>query len=289
MDEKDWMMLNILSQEKNITKTAERLYISQPSLTYRLNQIEKDFNITLLFRGRRGVEFTEQGEVMVRYAQEMLSDLAKIKESLSNMEGKVEGTLRLAVARSIALYKLPKFLRKFSDTYPLVDYKVSTGLNMDLIVSVFKQDAQIGVVRGDHHWAEEKEILDEETISVISVNPIDISMLPGLPRITYNTDPALIMTIENWWKMQFSQPSTIIINVDNMEIAKRMVKNKLGYAIVPSLIIEDVDKDLCQLPLSDKHGNLVKWTTWMLYRKEFLEMPTIRAFIHFIREYYKQI
>lgn len=42
MDEKDWTILQLLAQEKNITKTADRMFISQPSLTYRLQQIEKE-------------------------------------------------------------------------------------------------------------------------------------------------------------------------------------------------------------------------------------------------------
>ncbi|MGG4484195.1 LysR family transcriptional regulator [Paenibacillus illinoisensis] len=288
MDEKDWTILHMLSQEKNITKTADRMYISQPSLTYRLQQIEKEFGITLLYRGRRGVEFTEEGQLLVQYAKEMLIHLANTKERITNMDGLVKGTLRLGVARGVALYKLPKILKHFLEIYPEVNFSVSTGLNLDLISSVFKQETQIGIVRGDHHWSEEKEIIDQEPICIISEKPIDLDQLTELPRITYNTDPALIMVIDNWWNSTFKNPPSVAMNVDNMEIAKRMVQCGLGYAIVPAIVLEEHDQ-FEQLVIKDADGEPIQWTTWMLYRKSFLEQSTVSAFVKFVKERYSLI
>lgn len=288
MDEKDWTILQLLAQEKNITKTADRMFISQPSLTYRLQQIEKEFGITLLYRGRRGVEFTEQGARLVEYANEMMLKLANIKDELRNMEGKIQGTLRLGVARGVALYKLPGILRRFLDHYPLVDFTVKTGLNPDLIASVFKQEVQIGIVRGEHHWSEEKVIIDQEPIYVISKSPIALDSLPNQPRITYHTDPALIMVIDNWWKSNYSAPPLVSMDVDTMEIAKRMVQSGLGYAIVPSIVMEKGD-ELEQIPLKDEAGELILWRTWMLYRKEFMDLATVKVFVKFIKERYQTI
>jgi DNA-binding transcriptional LysR family regulator len=204
------------------------------------------------------------------------------------MEGKIQGTLRLGVARGVALYKLPDILRQFLDLYPLVDFTVKTGLNLDLITSVFKQEVQIGIVRGEHHWSEEKEIIDQETICIISKSPIDLDSLADQPRITYNTDPALVMAIDNWWKNNYSTPPHVSMDVDTMEIAKRMVQSGLGYAIVPSIVMEKGD-ELEQVPLRNNSGELILWTTWMLYRKEFMDLETVKAFVNFIKERYRTI
>ena len=51
MDERDWLILKILYEKKNITKTAQSLYISQPTLTKRIQQIEKEFDLTIINRG----------------------------------------------------------------------------------------------------------------------------------------------------------------------------------------------------------------------------------------------
>src|SRR5689334_20161717 len=84
-----------LSIEKNITKAAQHLYISQPALTNRLQQLEKDFGVKIVNRGRRGVQFTPQGEYLAKSAHEMLLAMQKIRENVLNMEDNVAGTLRL--------------------------------------------------------------------------------------------------------------------------------------------------------------------------------------------------
>ncbi|MFD0587188.1 LysR family transcriptional regulator [Paenibacillus sp. GCM10027627] len=283
MEDKDWTLLEVLFEEKNITRAAERLYTSQPALTYRLQQIEKEFGVTLMYRGRRGVEFTEQGEYLVQYAKEMQVRLKSMKELLWNLGGTVQGTLRIGTARAIALYRLPAWLKAFTEQYPLVDFTVQTGLNPEIIASVHKQDVHIGIVRGDHHWPEEKIVLEQENICILANREIDLDDLPSLPRILYQTDPALIMTIDTWWKERYGKPPTIFMSVDNMEIAKRMIMNGLGYAIVPNILIEEGD-ELYSQRLIDRSGKPVLWTTWMFYRKAFLELSAVRSFVRFLNQ-----
>ncbi|RBN36768.1 LysR family transcriptional regulator, partial [Priestia megaterium] len=55
MDDRDWLILQVLYREKNITKAAKELFISQPALTHRLQQMEKEFHVQIVNRGRRGV------------------------------------------------------------------------------------------------------------------------------------------------------------------------------------------------------------------------------------------
>ena len=54
MDEKDWKMLVTIYEERNITKAARKLFISQPALTYRIKQLETEFKTNLIARGKKG-------------------------------------------------------------------------------------------------------------------------------------------------------------------------------------------------------------------------------------------
>ena len=76
MDEKDLHMLEILSEEKNITQTAKRLFFSQPALSSKIKQLEKEFGCNIIVRGPKGISFTVQGEMIIRYAHHALADLA---------------------------------------------------------------------------------------------------------------------------------------------------------------------------------------------------------------------
>lgn len=143
----------------------------------------------------------------------------------------MRGTLRLGVSRSVALYRMPAVLRRFSEQYPLVEFDISTALSQDLLGSVSSQKEQIGIVRGSPQWPESMEMLEREQVCILSSVPIDLDELPHRRRIAFTTDPTLSRIIDNWWKQRFSQPSNIFMHVDNAEIAKRMVQNHLGYAI----------------------------------------------------------
>ncbi|WP_129729767.1 LysR family transcriptional regulator [Ectobacillus funiculus] len=286
MDKKDWTILQMVYAEKNISKAAERLYISQPTLTYRLQQIEKEYDIKLLYRGRRGVEFTEQGELLVKYAKDMLKQQQEMEELLWNSGNEVRGTLRLSVSRTFAFYRLPQILKAFNEKFPKVEFHVNTGVNIDVVQSIYKQDAHIAVVRGNHSWPSKQITITEENITVLSSQEINLTDLPSMRRISYKTDPTLEMVVDNWWKENFTSPPISSMNVDNVEMAKRMVLNGLGYCIAPSIVLEKNDK-LHKIFLSDTLGSPIVWKTNVLYREELLELAMVREFVHFIQEYHR--
>ncbi|RAS75534.1 LysR family transcriptional regulator [Priestia endophytica] len=285
MSKKDWIILQTVFEEKNITKAAERLYIAQPTLTYRLQQIEKEFDVKLFYRGRKGVVFTEEGELLVRHAGAMLREQQRIEELLWNIGNEVKGTLRLSVSRTYAIYELPQVLKIFNEKFPKVEFYVETGVNADVVQSVYKQDAHIGIVRGDHHSPNGDITIAEENISILSAKEIDLNDLPSMRRISYQTDPALEMVIDNWWKDNFSSPPISNMNVDNVEIAKRMVLNGLGYCIAPSIVLEK-NKQLEKGILIDTSGSPITWRNRLLYREELLELAMVKEFVNFIKGYY---
>jgi DNA-binding transcriptional LysR family regulator len=284
MEEKDWNMLKTLYVEKSITRTAEKLYISQPAITYRIKQIEKEFGTKIIIRGKKGVEFTSQGDHLVNYSKQMLTKLKQTKEKIQKMDNKIQGTLRLGVSSNFAQYKLPPLLKNFLDQYPDVEFNVKTGWSNEVIQLLQREDVHMGIVRGDHNWPDEKHLLYEEPLCIAAKYPIKIEELPFLGRINYKTGIHLKNTIENWWQSQFTQPPLITMEVDKLETCKEMVKNGLGYGIFPSMSIRE-DKDLYQQLLTENKGTILR-KTWLLYRKSSLELVLIKAFAKFLTNSY---
>lgn len=281
MDDRDWFIIQTLYHEKNITKAAKALYISQPALTNRLQQIEKEFGVQIVNRGRRGVQFTPQGEYLAKSAHEMLVRFQKVKENVLNMENRVTGTLRLGVTNFFAYHKLPDLLMLFKDQYPNIEFKVSTGFSGDIANLVNNEDIHIGFVRGDYGWKDKKRLLFEEKICIVSKKKIDIHHLPHLPRIDYRTDNLLKTLVDHWWAENFSQPPSVSIDVDKAETCKEMVINGLGYAIMPSMILDDID-GLYKVEIKTKHDEPILRKTWMFYHEESLNLSMVKAFVSFI-------
>lgn len=85
MEERDWHMLAVLFEEQNVTRTAEKLYLSQPAITYRLHQIEESLNIQILYRSRQGISFTSPGKRLVQYAEKMSEEFKQLQKELTEL------------------------------------------------------------------------------------------------------------------------------------------------------------------------------------------------------------
>lgn len=284
MDNRDWFILKVLFQTKNISKAAQSLYVSQPALTNRLQQIEKEFGVKIVLRGRRGVSFTPEGEYLAKCADEMLSKLESIREHVLNMSNSVSGTLRLGVSKYMMKYKLPVLLKLFKEKYPDVDFKISTDWSRDIYNSIYNQDVHIAFVRGDYNWLDKKHLLLEENICIVSKGKINITNLPALPRIDYKTDHLLKSLIDNWWTENYSEPPLVSMVVDQVDTCKEMVINGLGYAIMQDTIVKGLS-DTSIIKLSDKSGEPLIRRTWMFYHEESLKLNIVKAFVDFIEDF----
>ncbi|MED4072028.1 LysR family transcriptional regulator [Priestia endophytica] len=283
MDNRDWLILHTLFHEKNITKTGKILFIAQPTLTKRLKQIETELGVKIVDRGIKGVQFTPQGEYIAKRAEEVLHIFREIKEDIDNFNHSVSGTLRLGVSNFISKYKLPILLKLFKKQYPDVEFQVDTGYSKDIFNLVYTQSSHIGFIRGEYNWPDQKHLLFEEELCIASKYPIQLDDLPHLPRIDYRTDQLYKQLVENWWTEHYSEPPYIAMSVDQGDTCKEMVLNGLGYAIIPSLFLRDVE-DIHKIHLKDKEGKKITQKTWMFYYNESTELNVVKAFVDFIKE-----
>ena len=281
MEDRDWHILQVLHEQKSITKTAQALFTSQPALTARLQQIEKDFGVKIVHRTSKGVQFTPQGEFLAKSSSEVLLQLQKIREQALNIGDAISGALRLGASSYFTMYSLPRLLKLFKQQHPHVEFKVMTTWSRDIFNLVHNREVHIGFVSSDYGWPDRKQLLFEESIYVASATAIRLEDLPGLPRIDYLTDGLIKASIDGWWREHFHQSSYIAMEVDKLATCKEMVRHGLGYAIMPDRILSDTP-ELRQIQLVHKDGSPVLRKSWMIYREEDLEMKALTAFVDFV-------
>lgn len=284
MKEKDWEILLTLHKEGTITKTAQELYLSQPALTYRIKQIEKEFDIQLIHRGSKGVIFTEEGEYLVHYAKEMLKTLRTLKDNLNNLEENIKGSLRIGVSSNYALYQLPTLLEGFILQNPNVEIHLTTGWSSKIISLMQSEEIHIAILRGDNNWPGKKFVIDEESIYITSKHPIKTEDLPKYNQIKYQTDIGLKNTFEEWWQSNFDVLPNVSMEVDRIETAKELVKKGLGYGVFPSISLKEEDSLYKQKIFIN--GKPILRKTNLLYREELLELKAVKAFVDYVKEFY---
>lgn len=283
MDQRDWKMMVTLFETENITQAAAKLFVSQPTLTARMKRLEKQFNVPIVVRKRRGITFTPEGEELVHYAKQMLQEEQNIIEKINNMQKEVAGTIKVGVSNFFALNKMPKLLRLFKEKYPHVEFQVVTGWSSEMHRQILNRDVHISFIKGDYPWKGEKELLYEEEICVAAPWRFKWDELPRLPRIDYFTDGLMKSIVDDWWYRNYSESPYINIQVNQVETCKEMVINGLGYAILANLVVEPYP-ELFTKPILDSNGEKLIRKTSMYYHKDTLQLNVVRAFIHFIRE-----
>lgn len=123
MDEKDYELLLDLNETKNITKTASRLYMTQPAITKRIQKMEEELSCQLFLRSKKGVILTPSGESIIPYANDILLKSRLLKEQVLASQNKVCGTLRLGSSLNFSHYRLPAILKRYTSNYPDVDVR----------------------------------------------------------------------------------------------------------------------------------------------------------------------
>lgn len=115
-----------VAREENITKAAELLHITQPTLSRQLAQLEEDLGVKLFERGTRRITLTNEGVLLRRRAEEITELIDKTEHELVSQEEMVEGTVEFGCGILSSVYLLADLIEAFSRRYPLVRYKLYT-------------------------------------------------------------------------------------------------------------------------------------------------------------------
>ena len=283
MNQKDWAALMAVARERNVTRAAERLFTAQSALSYRLRNLEQEFNATLFVRTSTGMTLTAEGECLLQYVKDMDRNLRQAKDRIQNMRSTTEGVLRLAASSVFAYYELPDILRRFLECYPKVDIFLKTSLSHDIYRMLQRDEISVGIIRGEHVWTEERRLYSEEPICLVSSKPLALEDLPRLPMIV-NPRSAVQDMVEEWWRRYFSSPPNVAIEVDNMDICRQMILRGLGWGILPAIGLKGYDS-LHISNLSWPDGQPLVRRTWVMCRTASLDMKVVKAFVDYLDAY----
>ena len=280
MDTRDWLILQTLSLDRNVTNAAQELHMTQAALTYRIKNLEKEFSCQFFLRTSKGLVLTNQGEIIIKYAKEMLKNYREVTNELASIGSDLRGTLHIAVSPAFSKYKLPDILAAFREKHPYVDIYIRTHNSTHSVELLKHDEVQIAIVRGNHNWVEEKVILGEEPIVLIANKETNLKSLPSLPYILYDTDQKLKQEIDDWWYEFFSRPPHTIMTINDSDTCRLFVSKGLGFSILPSISLLNKNyPNLYIRPLTHRNKKPLMRSTSLMYRKQSAQILTVKKFI----------
>lgn len=283
-------LLSVLASEMNMRKAAERLFVSQPALSQRLQSIEAEWGTKLFLRSQKGLTLTPAGEIVVKFVNEVIEKEEKVKESISAMNSEVYGTLKIAVASIVGQNWLPKVLKKYVERYPHAKISLVTGWSSEILRSLYEDHVHIGIIRGTPDWKGVKIHLFDDHLYLVDkeITSPEQVLKTDRPFIQFKSDSNYYQEIQDWWHRQFQALPKRTIVVDQIETCKQMAFNGIGYAILPAITLHGGEQDIFKIPLLDENNEPLKRDTWLLGYESAFQLKHVQAFVSLIKEHIEE-
>lgn len=287
MNISDFQLLSVLAQEMNMRKAAERLFVSQPALSQRLQSIEKEWGRKLFIRSHKGLTLTPVGELVVQYANQVLELEEKVREQIQSLESEVHGTLKIACASIVGQHWLPKVLKQFVQSYPHVKISLITGWSSEILKAIYEDQVHIGIIRGSTDWKGVKIHLFKDHLYLVDyeIQKIEDVLKTTRPFIQFKSDSNYYQEIQNWWHRQFQTSPKRTILVDQIETCKQMVLNGIGYAILPEITLDGIDDSMYKIPLLNEEQVPIGRDTWLIGYNSSFQLKQVDAFIQTMNQF----
>ena len=130
----------------SFTRTAERLYISQPAVSRHIGELESRYRVPLFVRRGSRLELTAAGQVLLEAAGRISDDYRRLEYEMSLCANQAEGELRLGASTTIAQYLLPPALARFTARFPGVRVSVLSGNSGQIERALADREIDLGMV-----------------------------------------------------------------------------------------------------------------------------------------------
>lgn len=169
-----------LSKDLNMTRTAQRLYISQQTLSNHIHRLEQHYGCPLLYR-KPTLSLTCAGEFVLSFAQVVRKEERNLEDILSDIEQQERGTLKLGAGSQRGAWILSHLLPDFHRRYPLVQVRFSDGLSTHLETLVSNGELDFAVVLSGSYSPDllEQQLYQEAGLSLCSREPAVPALFPG--------------------------------------------------------------------------------------------------------------
>ncbi len=229
----------MVAKEQSFTKAADRLKITQPTLSRQLAALEDELGVQLFNRGRRNITLTNEGVLLKRRALEIVDLEDKITSEFKAKDGIVEGKINIGCGEFMAVDTLARICKDFRDKYPLTQFVIHTGTADTILEKMNKGLIDIGLflepvstqgmdyirIQGCDHWVVTMKA-DDELAEKEFVTKEDLKNRPLIlpERVSIQSELA------NWFGKEFA--GLDIVATSNLGTnAGVMALNGLGYPI----------------------------------------------------------
>lgn len=277
-------------ENSSFSRAAEKLFLTQPTVSIHIKTLETELGLTLLDRMGRKVVPTAAGEVLYKYAKQIVRLKREAQEALNDLTGKVSGRLVIGASTTPAVYLMPKVVKGFKDLYNDVVPVVKIGDTADIHAMVVNKEVDIGIVGykvDDDHLIVE-EYCDDELILIAKGDypkeNVKLKDICGLPMICREAGSGTRTSIEDAFrknKIALPEKVNIVAEMDSTKAIIESVLLGVGLAFVSKFAVEKYIKTK-ELKIIDVEKIDLKRKLYVIMSKDRAQVGTVKAFAEFL-------
>jgi DNA-binding transcriptional LysR family regulator len=233
-----------VAERGSVTKAAKALFVTQPALSARLSALETSVGTQLLIRRRGGARLTEAGKAFLPYAERALHAVSEGQQVLRELARGIAGHVAIGASPAVSTYALPSILKRFAVERPGVQVAVRTGHSEEVVELVKRDEVAVGLSRELRDPELEEFALYEDEL-VLTVHPdhpfsrtVPLAGLADEQFILFDRASSYHeLTSALFLEAPFVPRS--VMELDNIDSAKKMVEQGLGVAFLPAVAVAD--------------------------------------------------
>ena len=238
-----------VAQTRNFGLAAKACFISQPTLSMQIQKLEEEIGAILFDRSKKPVEPTTIGRQIVEQAQIVLQEAFRIEEIIKSERGEISGDFKLGIIPTLAPYLLPLFLEKFTKKFPRVNLIVEELQTRQIIEKLKEDEIDSGILVTPLNI---KGIIEQPVFN----EPFMVYLAPNHPLLSLSKVSDKDLNLNDIWLLNEGhcfrdqaieickkargkgiKHKNLIFESGNLETLKRLVDQKFGYTLLPSLAI----------------------------------------------------
>lgn len=275
-----------IAREESISKAAEALHITQPTLSRQMKELEDEFQKQLFIRGNRKITLTKDGIILKQYAQEIISLTQKAERELSKNQEELSGDIYIGGGESASMRLIMRVIASMQKMHPKIQFHLFSGNAQDVADKLDSGLLDFGIFfdpvnlsQYDYFTLPSKEVMgvlmrkDDPLAQYDAITP---DMLRNQPIILSDQD--IVKNEIAGWIGGNERKLNIKVTYNLIHNSALLVEEGGGYALTFNNIIStDENSLLCFKPLSPQleDGIHIAWKKYHLFSKQaerFLEL-----------------
>lgn len=295
MDDHKLKVFCTVAETKSFSKTSEIIHLTQPAVSLQIQALEEVYETKLFDRSSATVTLTPAGEVLYKYAKEILALYASAEKVIGKLTGLVKGSITIGATLNMGNYLLPSVITDFRKTHPKMKIHLLVGNSKRVVELLNSGNIDIGLVDGDvvRQRMVVKKLISDELLVIVSPNhpwakkkEVSVSDLVKEPFILREAGSGTRQAIEKFLNrhgitLQDMKISTVL---GSPEAIKDAVENGLGVSIISRWAVRKENKYGTLHLLSIKEGRIVRDFS-LIINKSLVSSNALDEFLTFLNAY----